>query len=129
VKVLVVDDYPGAAEITCLLLQLLGHESASATTAAKALAVCDSFGPDVIVLDLNLPDQSGLDVARALRARGGKQPFIAAMTGRNAPEDRVESLAAGIDLHVLKPASADNLTKILDAAKRRFTGDDAEGRA
>ena len=118
VKVLVVDDYPGAADITCVLLRLLGHEALAATNAAQALESAASFDPDVIVLDLGLPDQSGYTVARTLRGRAGKRPFIAAMTGRSDTEDRSESLAAGIDLHVLKPASAENLSEILDAARR-----------
>ncbi len=128
-KVLVVDDYPGAADVTCVLLRLLGHEPAAATTAAQALELAAGFDPDVIILDLGLPDQSGHAVARELRGRGGKRLFIAAMTGRSGTEDRVQSLAAGIDVHVLKPASAENLTKILDAAQRRVTEDGAAGRA
>lgn len=128
-KVLVVDDYPGAADVTCVLLRLLGHEPASARTAAQALATAETFEPDVIVLDLGLPDQSGYIVARTLRGRAGKRPFIAAMTGRSGAEDRVQSLAAGIDIHVRKPASAENLTQILEAAQRRITEGDAADRA
>ena len=128
-KVLVVDDYPGSAEITCVLLKLLGHESAGATTGTEALAVAQAFAPDVVVLDLNLPDVSGFEVARELRTRGDKRLFIAAMTGRIDPEERVRSLAAGIDMHMLKPASADSLTKIIEAAKRRLSEGGATGRA
>lgn len=128
-KVLVVDDYPGSADVACVLLRLLGHDPQPATTAAQALERAAAFEPDVIVLDLGLPDQSGYEVARTLRSRGGKRPFIAAMTGWDAPEDRVRSLAAGIDLHMLKPASAENLTKILEAARRRFTDGAAGDRA
>jgi DNA-binding response OmpR family regulator len=118
-RVLVVDDYPVAAEITCQLLELLGHESLAAVDGKQALDHAASFDPDVIVLDLDLPDQTGYDVARTLRARPGKRPFIAAVTGFGGSEDRVRSLAAGIDLHVLKPANAAMLTKIIDAAKQR----------
>jgi len=121
VKVLVVDDYPGAADIVCVLLRLLGHDAQAATTGTGALELASTFAPDVIVLDLGLPDVSGLEVARALRSREGKRPFIAAMTGHAQPEDRVHSLAAGIDLHVLKPATEEKLTRILDAAQRRLS--------
>jgi len=129
VKVLVVDDYPGAADVVCVLLRLLGHEAQGATTGAQALDLATTFEPDVIVLDLGLPDQSGIEVARVVRSREGKRPFIAAMTGRAAPEDRVHSLAAGIDLYVLKPATAENLTRVLEAAQRRLTAAGATGRA
>lgn len=128
-KVLVVDDYPGAADVACVLLRLLGHEPEAATTGAEALERAAIFDPDVVVLDLGLPDQSGYEVARALRRRPGKRPFIAAMTGWAASEDRVRSLAAGIDVHVLKPASADNLTRILDDAKRQLSAGAATDRA
>ncbi|MBV8757549.1 MAG: response regulator [Deltaproteobacteria bacterium] len=127
-KILVVDDYPGAAEITCVLLRLLGHEPTAAMNAAQALAAVESFEPDIIVLDLGLPDKNGYAVARAVRARGGKRPFIAAMTGRSSTDDRAQSLAAGIDIHILKPASADNLTKIIDTA-RAFNAGGAADRA
>lgn len=120
-RVLVVDDYPGAADVACVLLRLLGHESLAAMTGAQALERAATFEPDVVVLDLGLPDVSGFEVARVLRQRTGKRPYIAAMTGWSAPDDRVHSLAAGIDMHVLKPASADNLGKILAAAQRRIS--------
>jgi two-component system, chemotaxis family, CheB/CheR fusion protein len=120
-RVLVVDDYPGAAEVACVLLRLLGHEPLPAVNGTQALERAATFEPDVIVLDLGLPDVSGYDVARELRLRTGKRPFIAAMTGWCGPDDRVRSLAAGIDMHVLKPASADNLGKIIVAAQRRLS--------
>lgn len=125
-RVLVVDDYPGAAEVACVLLRLLGHEPLAAKTGAQALDRAASFEPDVIVLDLGLPDVSGYDVARALRQRTGKQPFIAAMTGWSAPDDRVRSLAAGIDMHLPKPASADSLGKIIASAQRKLTAAGAD---
>lgn len=120
VRVLVVDDYPGAAEMSCVLVRLLGHEAQPAHSASQAVMVVETFDPDVIVLDLGLPDGTGYDVARAIRSRSTRQPFIAAMTGWNEPEHRVHSLAAGIDLHVVKPASAENLGHIIDAAKQKL---------
>jgi len=120
-RLLVVDDYPGAAEVACTLLRLLGHESIAATTGEQALELAATFEPEIVVLDLGLPDVNGYEVARALRQRPGKRPFIAVMTGWASPDDRVKSLAAGIDIHVLKPASTDNLEKIIAAARRRVS--------
>jgi DNA-binding response OmpR family regulator len=100
---------------------LLGHDARPARTASEALSLVDSYDPDVIVLDLGLPDSTGYDVARNIRSRNTRQPFIAAMTGWNAAEDRVHSLAAGIDLHVVKPACAENLERIIDAAKQKLS--------
>lgn len=115
-RVLVVDDYPGSADVVCVLLRMLGHEARAAKTGAEALSQAAQFDPDVVVLDLGLPDQSGYDVARALRQRPGRCPFIAAMTGWGRSEDRARSLAAGIDLHVVKPANAELLRTILERA-------------
>lgn len=125
-RVLVVDDYPGAVEIACVLLRMFGHEARGAQTGAEAVAESATFEPDVIILDLGLPDFDGFEVARQVRLRPGKRPFIAAMTGWDHTDKRVQSLAAGIDMHVLKPASAESLTKILDAAKQHFSERDEE---
>jgi DNA-binding response OmpR family regulator len=120
-RVLVVDDYPGAADAACLLLRLLGHEPLAATTGEQALKHAASFAPDIVVLDLGLPDMSGFDVARVLRQRPGKRVFIAALSGSSSHEDRGRGREAGIDMHVLKPATADNLGKILTAAARSIS--------
>lgn len=116
-RVLVVDDYPGAADMTCALVRLLGCDAKPAGNATEALKIFESFAPQVVVLDLGLPDASGYEVAREIRRRGGgKQLFIAAMTGWAEPS-HVHSLAADIDMHIVKPASEENLGRILDAAK------------
>jgi two-component system CheB/CheR fusion protein len=113
-RVLVVDDYPAAAEAACILLGMLGHETKAALTGESALAQAETFAPHAVILDIGLPDLSGYEVARELRARpNGDQVYIAALTGWDQPEDRAKSRAAGIDLHVLKPASAEKLVEIL----------------
>ena len=124
-RVLVVDDYPGAAEMTCVLARLLGCTAQAARNASEALELCAAFEPDIIVLDLGLPDATGYEVARKVRSGGGKQPFIAAMTGWGETAHRVHSLAAGIDIHVLKPASAESLGQIIEAAQKKFSARDA----
>lgn len=120
-RILVIDDYPGAAEVSCTLLALLGHEGFAATSGREGLARASDVDLDIIVLDLGLPDMSGFDVARELRSRPGKRIFIAAMTGWNTHEDRVRSLASGIDMHVAKPTSADKLAQVIRAAEELTT--------
>lgn len=115
-RVLVVDDYPGSAQASCLLLAMLGHEAHAASCGADALAVAAEFQPDIVILDIGLPDVSGYQVARELRLRGGKRPYIAAMTGWGTTSDRVQSLAAGIDLHLIKPADVDKVRLIITNA-------------
>lgn len=117
-RVLVVDDYPGAAEISCTLLRLMGHEPLAATSGQDALDKARTFDPHVVVLDLGLPDLNGYEVARELRKQQMRRPYIAAVTGWGTTEDRVRSLAAGIDMHIIKPTSADKLAKVIEAATR-----------
>jgi CheY-like chemotaxis protein len=118
-KILVVDDYPGAAFAARMLFELLGHECHAATTGTQALAALDTFDPDAILLDLGLPDVSGYDVARQIRARPRKQPvFIAALTGWATSDARDKSLAAGIDLHLLKPPTREMLELVVRSAQR-----------
>ena len=128
-RILIVDDYPGAADVACVLVRLLGHEARAACTGSQAVDAAAAFEPEVIVLDIGLPDFDGYEVARRVLERPGRRPFIAAMTGWDHPEDRVKSLASGFDMHVLKPASEENLRKILDAAQAWFTARGAERRA
>ncbi|HUS32787.1 MAG TPA: response regulator [Kofleriaceae bacterium] len=123
-RVLVVDDYPGAADIACILVRMLGHDARGAKTGKQAVDEAAAFEPDVIVLDIGLPDFDGYEVARRVRAQPGKRPFIAAMTGWDHPDRRALSLAAGIDMHVLKPASEESLTNILEAAKKQLSEPD-----
>lgn len=117
-RVLVVDDYPGAAQASCLLLDAMGHEAMPALDGSTAIAVAESFAPEVVILDIILPDQSGYDVARALRSLPNR-PFIVALTGWSTKTASAKSVAAGFDMHVLKPASMEKLSAIIEAAKQR----------
>lgn len=118
-RVLIVDDYPDAAEIVGTLLELLGHRCRIALTGREAIAAASEFVPDIAILDLGLPDVSGYEVAIELRRRYGDAPlFLAAMTGWGHPQDRARALAAGFDAHVLKPADGVKLREIIRCAER-----------
>lgn len=116
-RVLVVDDYPDAAASTAMLLTLLGHTCEIACTGQQALERAAQFDPEIVLLDIGLPDISGYEVARALRARWGDEPhYLVAVTGWGQVEDRIRALAAGFDQHVLKPTDAATLQHILERA-------------
>src|SRR5262245_5808918 len=104
-RILVVDDYSDAAMITTELLTMLGHTCRYALDAAEALEVAVELQPDVAILDIGMPEISGLELAPKLRAAVHGPLTIAALTGWGQAEDRARSLAAGIDLHIVKPAS------------------------
>ncbi len=118
-RVLIVDDYPDAAEIACTLLALLGHECRAVSCGKDALAEAVVFVPDVALLDIGLPDMNGYDLARSLRALlAGRQLYIAAITGWGQATDRTRALESGFDHHVLKPADVSKLRDILVRADR-----------
>lgn len=120
-RVLVVDDYPDAAETTCALLTMLGHACRFATCGVDALIEAAQFNPDIAILDIGLPDLSGFELARRLRYQfAGRPLYLAAVTGWGQPEDRVKAIAAGFNHHVIKPADREKLTKILDLADASF---------
>jgi DNA-binding response OmpR family regulator len=119
-RVLVVDDYPDAAEIACTFLTLLGYECRSASSGKEALETARTFEPDIAILDIGLPDISGYEVAAQLRKEfAGRPLYIAAVTGWGQPEDRVRAFVAGFDQHVLKPADAQKLREIVRLAEER----------
>ncbi len=118
-RVLLVDDYPDAAEVASMLLTIYGHECRIAHCGHEALRVADEFDPQIVVLDISLPDVSGYDVARELRRRWGGRPLhLAAVTGWGQPKDRARAFDAGFDQHLVKPTDAAKLKSIIQLAER-----------
>lgn len=112
-RVLVVDDCGDTVEILSTLLEMLGHETRGAKTGVKAIAEADAFEPDVVLLDLVLPDISGYSVASELRKRTRRDMYLAALTGRGTARDRARCLDAGFDEHLLKPVNRTGLCDVL----------------
>jgi CheY-like chemotaxis protein len=128
-RVLIVDDYPDSAASSEMLLSLLGCNCRIAQTGQEALEVAAAFDPDLVLLDIGLPDISGYEVAHVLRTRQGDRPlFLAAITGWGQPQDRVRALAAGFDLHVLKPTNAATLKQIVQRALTHCRPDEPSDR-
>ena len=116
-RVLVVDDNRDSADTMVHVLGLLGHEARAAYGAAQAAEVASSFAPQVVLLDLNMPDGDGFAVMRQLRAQSAQPLYIAAMTGYGQKEDRASTLEAGFQAHLTKPIGAEQLRQTLrDAA-------------
>ena len=117
-RVLVVDDFPDATVAMCMLFTQMGHSCRQATTGQHALDEATAFQPDIVLLDIGLPDLSGYEVARTLRQQRGREIYIAALTGWGQPEDRARAIGSGFDQHILKPATAQILSGIIVAAER-----------
>lgn len=113
---LVVDDYPGCASIMCDLLRRFGHDSVAATTGSAALDAAATTEFDVALLDLGLPDVSGLEVARRLRARDPR-PYLVALTGWSESW-AAAARSAGFDALVPKPVRRAQLVEILREAEQ-----------
>lgn len=114
-SVLVVDDNEAAAHAIAKLLNHSGHDAKVAHDGAGALATLASFRPDIILLDIGLPDRSGYDLARTIRDYLDPQPYIVALTGYGQEEDKLRALEAGCDAHLTKPVSIADLEKVLAA--------------
>jgi CheY-like chemotaxis protein len=112
-RVLVVDDSIDSAEMLAELISALGHHVRVAHLAASALDQLDAAPVDLIFLDLSLPDQDGLSVARAVRTRFGDSVRIIALTGFSGVEERAQSIAAGCEQFIVKPLKLDQLRKLL----------------
>jgi CheY-like chemotaxis protein len=104
-RVLVVDDNRDAAETLQLLLQAEGHETSIAYRGHDALTIARQASPDIVFLDIGLPDMDGYELARRLRALPETaRASLVAVTGYGQPDDRQRAREAGIDHHLVKPA-------------------------
>ena len=118
INVLVVDDEPVLAELVSMALRYEGWDIATAGDGASALALARETPPDVVVLDVMLPDMSGLDVLHELRQQIPGLPLLL-LTAKDSVEDRIAGLTAGGDDYVTKPLSLEELVARLRGLMRR----------
>jgi PAS domain S-box-containing protein len=117
-RVLVVDDNGAAAESLRTLLEGRGHTVATANDGVTALKVADKFGPEVVVLDIGLPNLDGYEVARRIRAMpGGADKLLLAVTGWGQDEDKQLAREAGFDRHLTKPVDSAYLASLIAVAE------------
>ncbi len=121
-RVLVVDDEPQIARALAINLRARHYDVDVASGGRSALALAAEHLPDVVILDLGLPDLDGLDVIRGLR--GWTQVPIIVLSARQDSSDKVEALDLGADDYVTKPFGMDELLARLRAALRRGGPDD-----
>jgi CheY-like chemotaxis protein len=117
-RILVVDDNEDAADSLTMVLQLDGHEVASAYNAEDALVIAPAFRPEVALLDVGLPRMDGYELAARLRKLPGfERVHLVALTGYGQPGDRERALAAGFDSHLVKPADYSALQAIIERVR------------
>jgi CheY-like chemotaxis protein len=118
-RVLIVEDSVDSAEILGELLKVWGHEIRLAHDGEGALRAAREFRPQVILLDIGLPDTDGYQVAHRLRQEGLGGHLLVALTGYAEAQDRKRSQEAGFDRHLAKPVDPAALVEVfqgLDAA-------------
>ena len=113
-RVLLADDYEPARKAIAKLIRFMGFEVATAFDGVNALEVAQTFQPDLLLIDINMPRMSGYEVARALRTQPAfAHSKLVALTGYGQPEDVRQALEAGFDLHIVKPLDAGTLERLL----------------
>jgi signal transduction histidine kinase/CheY-like chemotaxis protein len=118
-RVLVVDDSVDLAETLAMVLEESGHEVRLAHNGHAALAEFDEFEPEIVFLDIGLPEMNGYEVARELRAReAGRSVLLLALSGYGEREDRDEAEAAGFDRHLLKPVDIETIEEVIEVYER-----------
>jgi two-component system OmpR family response regulator len=120
-QVLVVDDEPSIVDAVATALRYEGFEVREAVTGRAALAAAQEDPPDLVVLDVMLPDLDGLEVTRRLRADGIRVPILF-LTARDSVEDKVAGLTVGGDDYVTKPFSLAEIVARAHAILRRTQG-------
>ena len=124
-RILVVDDEPNITDLLATALRFVGFDVEIAGTGRDALQRAATFVPDVVVLDVMLPDYDGFQVCERLRADGVKAPVIF-LTARDSTEDKISGLRIGGDDYVTKPFSLEELIARIEAILRRARGDTAD---
>ncbi|KII00520.1 alkaline phosphatase [Streptomonospora alba] len=124
--VLVIDDEPNIRDLVQAALRFHGFSVDTAETGGECLAKAREQRPDLVVLDVLLPDISGFEVCRQLRDSGDEVPVIY-LTARDTPSDTVTGLSLGGDDYVTKPFSVEALVARVHALLRRARRDDSGG--
>jgi two-component system, OmpR family, response regulator len=124
-RVLIVDDEPNIRDLLATSLRFAGYEIQTAANGAQAVAAVTESEPDIILLDVMLPDMNGFSITKKLRASGIQAPILF-LTARDDVEDKITGLTVGGDDYLTKPFSLDEVVARIQAILRRTKTADAE---
>ncbi|MEM7423004.1 MAG: response regulator transcription factor [Pseudomonadota bacterium] len=122
-SILVVDDDPNIRDVVCFALDKAGMKTRTASNGAEAVSLAGSIEPDLVVLDINMPEMDGLDVCRTLR-RESDVPILF-LSSRDDEIDRILGLELGADDYVTKPFSPRELIARINAILKRVRASDS----
>ena len=120
-RILIVDDNRDAADTMAVMLETMGHETRTVYDGRGGLKLAADYRPDVVLLDIGLPEINGYEVARQIREQPwGKEIVLIALTGWGKEEDKRRAADAGFDYHLTKPADVGRLETLIaqDAGRR-----------
>jgi DNA-binding response OmpR family regulator len=117
-KILIVDDERDLVDAYVRLLERSGYRCVGAFDTNEAIQMIDAESPDLVITDLGLPDNSGIEVIRRARAKSPVTPIIV-MSGHNTPELYEAAQAAGANISLLKPVSIVELRRVIGEALAR----------
>lgn len=126
-RLLVVEDDPNILELLSASLRFAGFDITTASSGMDAVSTAREHRPDLIVLDIMLPDFDGFEVVRKLRDSGARTPVVF-LTARDATDDKIRGLTLGGDDYVTKPFSLEELTARIRAVLRRTGGEPLSSR-
>jgi CheY-like chemotaxis protein len=117
-EVVVIDDNQDVADSCATLLELSGHRVRTAYTARRGLELAEGLQPEVMLLDIGLPDMSGYELATTIRATPwGRETILVAVTGWGQEADRERAFRCGFDHHLTKPIATDALESLLQSLR------------
>ncbi len=125
IKVLVVDDEPNIRDLLSASLKFAGYEVQTAINGKKAIEAAVTWQPDIIVLDVMLPDMNGFSITKKLRSMDLTTPVLF-LTARDETQDKITGLTVGGDDYVTKPFSLDEILARLQAILRRSSAPDLQ---
>jgi CheY-like chemotaxis protein len=113
-RILVVDDNRDNADSLRIMLQIMGHDTQIADDGLAAIEIAEEFRPDIVLLDIGMPNLNGYDACRHIRNQPwGKGMVLIAQTGWGQDEDRRRTHATGFDYHLVKPVNYEDLVNLL----------------
>lgn len=117
-RILIVDDNEASAQTIGWMVELSGHDYRIATKASTALEIAREFVPELVLLDIGMPDVDGYTICRQMKGIPElKNAVFAAQTGWSQEEHRIKAKEAGFDHHLVKPVSLETLQKIIGQMK------------
>ena len=120
-RILIVEDNEAAAQTTGWMVEMVGCDYQLATTSREALTLVDAYDPEVIMMDIGLPDMNGFDLCRVLRSKSNlDESIFIALTGWSSDAYRDRALQAGFDYYLIKPIPLDSLENLLLDLINRF---------